>query len=522
VEHDRNAHGRISRQLNMGLAITISILVTLFSTVLVLKTDNFLADDSYFYLQVAWNFAHGNGSTFNAIMPTNGYHPLWMLLCSVVYRIFPDRVPAIHAIGGLIAVLQTAALWTVRRLLLLVADDLWPVAFALLIPFCFFSQLGTEGALSGLALAVTILFSYKVSFKPTTANVAVFSFVASVAMLSRLDNVFIISFLWIALWAASARYGRKLMIVMLAIPSVLCGTYLGLNWIYFHTLQPISGLLKSHSLVDHALGANLPHTAFLALVIIAAGIPTIAFLQRDRFFLTIELPFAVGVLCHAAYIVFRMSSETRWSWYYTSWILLASILLARLAALVLARLPSLAIPASVFCILFLTGVGYKLAYKKFYLGVSPVPAASFNEVLYKRSGVRRAFAFDQPGMLAYYSDIQIVPLDGLMGNLQFQHDLATKGLKFVMESEHIDAFISAPLPVNDVNKAKMCDVIFLSTEQYHCPLQSNGERITSAVDIYARIPSKLAGTLTLNRSALLWNQSDTVSVWRINPGDVVR
>jgi hypothetical protein len=101
----------------MGLAITISILVTLFSTVLVLKTDNFLADDSYFYLQVAWNFAHGNGSTFNAIMPTNGYHPLWMLLCSVVYRIFPDRVPAIHAIGGLIAVLQTAALWTVRRLL---------------------------------------------------------------------------------------------------------------------------------------------------------------------------------------------------------------------------------------------------------------------------------------------------------------------------------------------------------------------------------------------------------------------
>ena len=30
------------------------------------------ADDTYFYLQVAWNFARGIGSTFNTIMPTNG------------------------------------------------------------------------------------------------------------------------------------------------------------------------------------------------------------------------------------------------------------------------------------------------------------------------------------------------------------------------------------------------------------------------------------------------------------------
>ena len=306
------------------------------------------------------------------------------------------------------------------------------------------------------------------------------------------------------------------------LPGVLCEFYLGSNWVYSHTLQPISGLLKSHSLVDHALGANLPHTAIIGLLIIVVSIAALAFMQRDRFFLTVELPFAAGVLCHAAYIVFRMSSETRWSWYYTSWILLASILLARTAALIFARLPFLTVPTTIFCVLFLAGVGYKQAYKKFYLGVSPVPSASFNESLYKQSGVRRAFAFDQPGMLAYYSDIKIVPLDGLMGNLEFQHDLATKGLKFVMESEQIDAIISGPLPVNDVNKAKMCDAIFLSTEQYHCPLQSNGERTTSAVDIYARMPSKFAGTLTLNPSALLWNQSDTVSVWRINPGDVVR
>jgi len=24
-------------------------------------------------------------------MQTNGYHPIWMLMCAAVYRVFPDR-----------------------------------------------------------------------------------------------------------------------------------------------------------------------------------------------------------------------------------------------------------------------------------------------------------------------------------------------------------------------------------------------------------------------------------------------
>ena len=33
-----------------------------------------------------------------------------------------------------------------------------------------------------------------------------------------------------------------------------------------------------------------------------------------------KMPFLLGVIVHATYIVLRMSSETRWTWYYTSWI----------------------------------------------------------------------------------------------------------------------------------------------------------------------------------------------------------
>ncbi|MEI8366059.1 MAG: hypothetical protein WCF65_06545 [Parachlamydiaceae bacterium] len=48
-----------------------------------LNPDAFLADDAYFYLQLADNIRLGHGSTFHQITPTNGYHPLWLLCCVV-------------------------------------------------------------------------------------------------------------------------------------------------------------------------------------------------------------------------------------------------------------------------------------------------------------------------------------------------------------------------------------------------------------------------------------------------------
>src|ERR1700679_99291 len=47
----------------------------------------FQEDDFYYYLKTAINFVHGAGSTFNGIVPTNGYHPLWFLLIVAACRI---------------------------------------------------------------------------------------------------------------------------------------------------------------------------------------------------------------------------------------------------------------------------------------------------------------------------------------------------------------------------------------------------------------------------------------------------
>lgn len=354
------------------LAGAVSVLVVLYAYVLVLMPDKLFADDSYFYFQVAWNFARGKGSTFNNILPTNGYHPVWLLLCSLVFRVFSVKVRAIHAIGGITATIQVATLWMVRRIVLLVGGDLWPIAFLILLPFCFLSQLGTEGPLSGLLLSLIILLGYEFRSLPESQMSwwmsARFHTIAAITVLTRLDNIFIVGSVWMALWWTLSVKGRRLQAATLPIYLAFWGAYLTSNWLYFGTFQPISGLLKSNSRPDHAFGSNLPHTALIALAVIVVGIGIMAWKGRDAFFFTIEVPFAFGVLLHAAYITFYMSSETRWSWYYTSWILLASILLARIGALALVRRPRLAGLACALCVLVLAGLWFKLSYRKFYLG----------------------------------------------------------------------------------------------------------------------------------------------------------
>ncbi len=40
-------------------------------------------DDAFYYIKIAQFLASGHGSTFNGLVFTNGYHPLWMA-CLVI------------------------------------------------------------------------------------------------------------------------------------------------------------------------------------------------------------------------------------------------------------------------------------------------------------------------------------------------------------------------------------------------------------------------------------------------------
>ncbi len=63
-------------------------------------------------------------------------------------------------------------------------------------------------------------------------------------------------------------------------------------------------MLKSNSAVTHSFKAHFPQTAWGAMTVIVVCFTVVAARKRDGFFRVVEVPFLVGVLCHAAYIFF--------------------------------------------------------------------------------------------------------------------------------------------------------------------------------------------------------------------------
>lgn len=56
----------------------------------------FCFDDAFYYFEIARNVAQGYGPTFDRINPTNGFHPLWLLLCIPVYWFGFDGLTAVR------------------------------------------------------------------------------------------------------------------------------------------------------------------------------------------------------------------------------------------------------------------------------------------------------------------------------------------------------------------------------------------------------------------------------------------
>jgi hypothetical protein len=243
--------------------------------------------------------------------------------------------------------------------------------------------------------------------------------------------------------------------------------------------------------------------------------------KHDLFFRVVELPFTLGVLCHACYIVFLMSDETRWTWYYTSWILLASLLLARVTSLVLRPVEGsprsgLAVLLPWVCLLGLIAAWVKISFLHDYRHADNGESTLFEQVA-EAKGIGTAFAFDKPGRIAYYSSIRVITLDNLMGNILFQRDLIAQGVNAYAAATGVDTFIGPPVPLNRSGYTNFCQTRYLDSVLFHCVQTGPDAWMPTSVEVYSRIPHADVGALQLDPNQLLWTEQGKVSFWRITP-----
>lgn len=123
-----------------------------------------VADDAFYYFTIARNLASGHGATFDGLAPTNGFHPLWLLLLTPLFAVARalqlGSWSAVHLALSLCALLDLVSgvlLWRFLRRLGCPRGAHWAAAVWFLSPFTVLLSLrGMESALTVTLFAAWI------------------------------------------------------------------------------------------------------------------------------------------------------------------------------------------------------------------------------------------------------------------------------------------------------------------------------------------------------------------------------
>ncbi|MBI5352090.1 MAG: hypothetical protein HZB50_05585 [Chloroflexi bacterium] len=172
----------------------------------------FTRDDAYYYFKVAQNITEGRGSTFDGVSPTNGYHPLWMLVNIPIFALARfDLILPLRILLIVQAALTAATAILIYRLVKSALSP--PVAMVASAWWAFnpymhsvMTQVGLETGLAAFAVILLIyqLWKFETTWRETPLtlkHVAGLAIVATLTLFSRLDLVFlsVLAGVWIIL-----------------------------------------------------------------------------------------------------------------------------------------------------------------------------------------------------------------------------------------------------------------------------------------------------------------------------------
>lgn len=175
----------------------------------------YTTDDAFYYFKVAQNISEGHGVTFDQFGRTNGFHPLWMLLCIPVFAlarfdlVLPLRV-LVLVMAGLNAATAVFIYRILQRVLTRPVAVLAGLSWALLPAFHgLTNKLGME---TGLSICMLAWLVYLLSSPDLPGELAKGSsfrlwlpgIAGMLAVLSRLDNIFVVTILGVWLVYRSA------------------------------------------------------------------------------------------------------------------------------------------------------------------------------------------------------------------------------------------------------------------------------------------------------------------------------
>jgi hypothetical protein len=190
------------------------------------------SDDAFYYFRTARNIVAGLGSTFDGVSLTNGYHPLWMLVCLPAFALgrsdpwTPLRILIVvsgtltAASGVLLFRMVSRATVTAVGGLIALVWAVWPPIHAAT------TQLGLENALNAFlfVLVLYLISLLPLDQLPPRGRVCGIAIGLALLVMARLDNVFVAGLLglWVVLGPNPFRT-RAVLYILIATFSLVAG-----------------------------------------------------------------------------------------------------------------------------------------------------------------------------------------------------------------------------------------------------------------------------------------------------------
>jgi len=215
-----------------------------------------IADDAYYYFTIARNIAGGLGPTFDTLAPTNGFHPLWLLVLVPVFALFGGYlwipVKVALSISSVFDIGSGLLIYTILRNKGLHTEASTAAIIWLLAPFTLL--LGLRGMEISLSVFVILLLIRYLSANETTLasfrHALVAGFLVGLSGWVRTDNLPILGLALAItiLIVERASILRKTFWILLAavMAFVVVLPWFAWNHTHFGQVMQISGITKSH------------------------------------------------------------------------------------------------------------------------------------------------------------------------------------------------------------------------------------------------------------------------------------
>ncbi|ADI74113.1 hypothetical protein Metev_1244 [Methanohalobium evestigatum Z-7303] len=451
--------------------------------------NKFLADDTYYYYSLVRNIIDGKGIVFNYGIPTNGFHPLYVIILIPLFKLlYPLGINAPVYASLILMIIFSIGTSIIIYLIMknvlnkkagLLAAFIW--LFNPNILFVTLSAMETPIQIFFISLLTYYIVSKSNIPKLSIKESAIIGLLIGLIFLSRMDGVFIGIGVISALVLRNFKQNKletKSLIAIISTASLTVVPWLMWSFIKLNRITPISGealrILRLNSntypdLVFNSIYSTLSSVAhfFLNLEYSGTGYLSLFFflfvpililtLKRDRIVFKLIYTFDFLVISSIIYFLFYWFYEIGFrSWYtiYTYFLLtiLFSAIIVKLIQELKPKKRQLAYILVIFILIFSFSFGGFVQYKE---GQHPQEELKWRIGNYVNNNIspNNTIGSFNTGIYQYYTPKHnVINLDGVM-NPKALKAMKKGNITGYMMKNNIAFIIDPPNEIEKLNKS---------------------------------------------------------------------